>query len=80
MRDGGLNELCQGIVSEASRQLYLAVIERGKASGADCVILGCTEVCLLVRPQDGDLPVFDSTALHADAALEFSLTDTVLRP
>jgi aspartate racemase len=64
------DELCQGVVSDGSRNLYLDVIARG----ADSVILGCTEICLLVGPQHIDLPVFDSTLLHADAAVEFSLT------
>jgi aspartate racemase len=68
------DELCQGIVDNRSRQLYLDIIARGKSAGADSVILGCTEICLLVGPQHIDLPVFDSTALHADAAVEFSMT------
>lgn len=74
------DELCQGIVREASRRLYLDAIERGKSSGADCVILGCTEICLLVGPEHIDLPVFDSTALHADAAVAFSMTKQAARP
>ena len=68
------DELCQGIVDNHSRQLYLDIIARGKSAGADSVILGCTEICLLVGPQHIDIPVFDSTALHADAAVEFSMT------
>jgi aspartate racemase len=67
------DELCQGVVSDQSRRLYLDVITRGKLSGADSVILGCTEICLLVGPQHIDLPVFDSTMLHADAAVDFSM-------
>jgi aspartate racemase len=74
------DELCQGIVSDPSRRLYLDVIARGKARGADSVILGCTEICLLVGPQHIDLPVFDSTALHADAAVEFSMTKWAPHP
>jgi aspartate racemase len=66
------DELCQGIVRDASRKLYLDIIARGKARGADSVILGCTEICLLVGPEHVDLPVFDSTLLHADAAIEFA--------
>jgi len=66
-------ELCRGIVRDDSRNLYLEVIARGKEQGADSVILGCTEICLLVGPQHIDLPVFDSTLLHADAAIEFSM-------
>ena len=67
------DELCQGVVSDQSRRLYLDVITRGKLAGADSVILGCTEICLLVGPQHIDLPVFDSTMLHADAAVDFSM-------
>jgi aspartate racemase len=74
------DELCQGVVREPSRQLYLDVISRGKSRGADCVILGCTEICLLVGPDHIDLPTFDSTALHADAAVEFSMTKQDIRP
>ncbi|HEY0328286.1 MAG TPA: aspartate/glutamate racemase family protein [Rhodopseudomonas sp.] len=74
------DELCQGIVSDASRNLYLEVIAQGKAKGADCVILGCTEICLLVGPEHIDLPVFDSTLLHADAAIEFSMAKLAPRP
>jgi aspartate racemase len=74
------DELCQGIVRAESRQLYLDAIARGKARGADCVILGCTEICLLVGPEHIDLPVFDSTLLHADAALEFSMLKPTPRP
>ena len=67
------DELCQGIVTEASLQAYLDVIARGKAAGADSVILGCTEIGLLIGPQHIDLPTFDSTLLHADAAVDFAL-------
>jgi aspartate racemase len=74
------DELCQGVVSDGSRKLYLDIIARGKLRGADSVILGCTEICLLVGPQHIDLPVFDSTLLHADAAVEFSMTKQASRP
>lgn len=70
------DELCQGIVRDESRKLYLDTIARGKEMGADSVILGCTEICLLVGPEHIDLPVFDSTLLHADAAIEFSMKQT----
>jgi aspartate racemase len=66
-------ELCQGIVSDASRQRYVDIIARGRSSGADSVILGCTEIGLLIGPQHIELPTFDSTLLHADAAVEFAL-------
>jgi len=74
------DELCQGIVRDESRKLYLDIIARGKAQGADSVILGCTEICLLVGPEHIDLPVFDSTLLHADAAIEFSMVKQTPHP
>ena len=67
------NELCRGVVREASRQRYLDIVATAAAAGADGVILGCTEICLLIGPQHFDLPVFDSTLLHADAAVAFAL-------
>jgi len=69
------DELCQGIISPASKQRYLEVIARSRADGADSVIFGCTEVGLLLSASDLDLPAFDTTALHAAAALDFALSD-----
>jgi aspartate racemase len=66
-------ELCQGIIRKESRQHYLDIIARGEAAGADGVILGCTEIGLLLSPQDIAVPAFDSTLLHADAAVDFAL-------
>ena len=66
-------ELCQGVISPASRQRYLDVIAQAQDGGADGVIFGCTEVGLLIRPEDLMLPAFDSTALHARAAVDFAL-------
>ena len=67
------DELCRGIIRDESRRLYLEVISRGRARGADSVILGCTEIGLLIGPDHVDLPVFDSTLLHADAAVAFAM-------
>lgn len=67
------DELCCGIVRDESRSRYLDVINRGCAQGADSVILGCTEIGLLIGPEHVDLPVFDSTLLHADAAVAFAM-------
>ena len=53
--------------------MYLQVVDRGREDGADGVIFGCTEVGLLVSASDFDMPVFDSTALHAKAAIDFAL-------
>jgi aspartate racemase len=69
------DELCQGIVREESRAAFQAVMEKGRKAGADCVILGCTEIGLLISQQDTDLPVFDSTVLHADAALDLAMAE-----
>ncbi|WP_306259425.1 aspartate/glutamate racemase family protein [Pararhizobium sp. IMCC21322] len=67
------NELCQGIVRKDSREAYLETIQRAQQQGADGVIFGCTEVGLLIAQTDFDLPAFDTTALHATAALDFAL-------
>jgi aspartate racemase len=66
------DELCQGEIREPSRAAYADVIARLRAQG-EAVILGCTEIGLLVRPQDSVLPVFDTTQIHCDAALERAL-------
>jgi aspartate racemase len=67
-------ELCRGIVRQESKAACLAEIETLRAQGADGVILGCTELSMILSQQDLDLPVFDTTAIHVDAALEFALT------
>lgn len=66
-------ELVQGRVEPASRDAYRAVIARLVARGAEAVILGCTEIMLLVRPEDSTVPLFDTTAIHAEAAVEFAI-------
>lgn len=70
-------ELCRGVVAEASRAEYVDVIEGLAAAGAEAVILGCTEIGLLVSASDSPLPVFDTTALHVDAAVDFLLQEQV---
>ena len=67
------DELCLGRVREDSRLEYVRVINELRAQGGEGVILGCTEIGLLVEAQHCDLPLFDSTALHAAAAVERSL-------
>lgn len=68
------DELVDGIVSEPSRRRYLEVIGRLADRGCDAVVLGCTEIPLLVGPEDSPLPVLDSTRLLAAAALREALT------
>jgi len=67
------DELCRGKVSEGSRHLVQEMVARGAEAGADCVILGCTEICLLVDAACLSLPCLDSTAIHAKAAVDFAL-------
>jgi aspartate racemase len=67
------DELVAGQVVPASREAYRAIIARLVAAGAEAVILGCTEIMLLVRPEDSAVPLFDTTALHAAAAVEQAL-------
>jgi aspartate racemase len=67
------DELCHGNVIDTSRAVYQHVIESLAARGAQAVILGCTEITLLIKPADSALPVFDTTALHAQAAVEWAI-------
>src|SRR5829696_5876768 len=67
------DELCRGRVEASSRAEYVAVVEQLGDAGAEAVIFGCTEIGLLLRPDDVTLPAFDTTALHAAAAVAFSL-------
>jgi len=67
------DELCQGVVRDSSRIRFREIIERSKTNGADSVVLGCTEIGMLIAAADCDMPMFDSTILHADAAVEFAL-------
>lgn len=67
------DELVQGRVEANSRAAYRDIIARLIESGAEAIILGCTEIMLLVRPEDSAVPLFDTTAIHADAAVERAL-------
>lgn len=67
-------ELCQGKRLESSKQDYLAIIQRLQENGAEAVILGCTEIALLIQQKDCELPLFDTTQLHAEQAIQFSLS------
>ncbi|UYY75830.1 aspartate/glutamate racemase family protein [Sphingomonas sp. R1] len=66
-------ELVAGRILPASRDAYRAIIARLVEAGAEAVILGCTEIMLLVKPEDSAVPIFDTTALHAAAAIEVAL-------
>lgn len=68
-------ELCVGVISDASRKVYQGVIQSLAARGAQAIILGCTEISLLIKPEHSDLPLLDTTELHAQAAVAFALQD-----
>lgn len=67
------DELCLGQIRPASRAAYREIIERLAEEGAEGIILGCTEIGMLVAPGDSPLPLFDTTRIHAEAAVDFSL-------
>ena len=73
------DELCQGQIRAASRARYHAIIAAAINQGVDSVILGCTEISLLIDPASLPLPGYDSTAIHADAAVRFALSDTLVQ-
>lgn len=66
-------ELCRGIITEPSRQIYVRAIEQLQAEGAEAVILGCTEIGLLIDDSVSPLPVYDTTQLHAEALVSAAL-------
>jgi aspartate racemase len=71
------DELCRGIIREASRDAYKSIIRGLHHRGAQGVILGCTEIPLLIKQEDYPLPLFDTTALHAAAAVNCALQNGV---
>jgi aspartate racemase len=67
------NELCLGQIEEPSRAEYIRIIKKLVGRGAEGIVLGCTEIPLLVRQKDVDVPVFDTTTIHAQYAVEVAL-------
>jgi len=67
------NELGKGIILPATKQLFITIINQLIQQGAHGVILGCTEIPLLIKPGDCSLPLFDTTFIHASAAVDFAL-------
>jgi amino-acid racemase len=67
-------ELCLGVIRESSRDVYRHVITGLITRGVKAIILGCTEISLLVKPSDVAIPLLDTTALHAEAAVDFALS------
>lgn len=71
------DELCLGVVKDESRREYLRVMENLRERGAEAIIEGCTEIVLLVNQHHTDIPLFDTTAIHAEEAVRFALSSGV---
>jgi aspartate racemase len=69
------NELVQGVTSEQSRQRYVDIISKLSEQGAQGVILGCTEIALLISQNDTAVKLFDTTGIHSRSAVEMALAD-----
>ncbi len=69
-------ELCLGRVLDSSRTAYRGIIDRLVHAGAEAIILGCTEIAMLIGAEDSPVPLFDTTALHARAAAEWATAST----
>ncbi|MEZ9057950.1 aspartate/glutamate racemase family protein [Vibrio pelagius] len=68
------DELCKGIIKENSKEQYLAIINKLYQQGAQAVILGCTEIALLVNQEDTQVPLYDTTEIHAKQGVEYALS------
>lgn len=66
-------ELCQGEVHEASKKEYIRIIKELTSKGAEATLLGCTEIAMLVSDKDVNIPLFDTTAIHTEMAVDFAL-------
>jgi aspartate racemase len=69
------DELCLGVIQQASRHKYVEIMDGLVSQGAEAIILGCTEIGLLVQSDDCRVPVFDTTRIHAEAAVDLALAD-----
>lgn len=67
------NELCCGIINQKSKEKFLLIVDKLKNKGAEGIILGCTEIIMLISQDDINIPVFDTTKIHAEKAAELSL-------
>ena len=66
-------DLCVREINDISRKIYQDIIDSLAAQGAQAVILECTEIALLISANDTDVPIYDTTAIHAQAAVNFAL-------
>lgn len=69
------NELCLGNINDDSKKKYISIIEKMASEGAQGVILGCTEIGLLIQQEDVDIPVFDTTLIHAEKAALLAVSE-----
>jgi aspartate racemase len=69
------DELCHGIVDRSSRETFMRVIGNLVSEGAQGIVLGCTEIPLLVKKEDAEVPIFDTAEIHARAAVDYALKD-----
>lgn len=67
-------ELCKGVITEASRETYITIMNKLHQQGAQAIILGCTEIGLLVSADHTSIPLFDTTLVHSLAAVDFALS------
>ena len=69
------DELCLGIINPESKAKYLEIVKTLKQKGAEGIILGCTEIGLLIKNEDTDIPLFDTALIHAEQAAMYSIKD-----
>jgi len=69
------NQFAKGIFLDETKQIFLEIIESLKKRGANAIILGCTELPLLIKKEDVDIPLFDTLKIHLKSAIDFSLAD-----
>jgi aspartate racemase len=69
-------ELCAGEIKQTSKEHYIQIMDRLAENGAEGIILGCTEIGLLVGDKDARVPLFDTTVIHAEAAVEYALLES----
>ena len=69
--------MAKGITLPQTKENYLEIINKLKQQGAEGIILGCTEIPMLIKQEDCDIPLFDTTFIHANAAVEFALADNI---
>lgn len=69
-----MNELAKGFLSNASTKMFQSVIQKLKKQGAEAVVFGCTEIGMFISQSDCVLPIFDTTIIHTNAAVDFAIS------